>query len=292
MISENWNCPYRRSGVIVPSCLALQVSLFFLENPPVWLDSPLNPGTLKPYLDLWKKDKISISNHTLIQLEKLVCYYDSGVYTLVVYNLLISLPVLRNGNIEQKLTWAKMPSLVAESPKFKDESDFSSILTICLHVTAVVKQSEIIHSLKHKFTLFIFLNQSLSLYMLLTIVAVEGKWAAAPSVPQRLVRGVMQNTLSIIIWLITCPISEGTVALVRPFPLISEQTDPECGRRRPPFIKHLLQGLIFGLAAHTGQVVVILSAVPLGVPPRLLFKNNVHLTGPLTCKYCKMYWKD
>lgn len=69
IISEYWNCPYRRSGVIVPSCLALQVSLFFLENRPIWLDSPLNPGTLKPFLDLWKKDKISISNHTLIQLE-------------------------------------------------------------------------------------------------------------------------------------------------------------------------------------------------------------------------------
>lgn len=123
---------------------------------------------------------------------------------------------------------------------------------------------------------------------LLTIVAEEGIWRCTTSVPQGVPVGLVQYTASIVIRLSRIPMSERAVALVGPFPVISEQTDPKSGRWCLISIKHFLDSLIFRLVPHTGQVSAALPAEVLGSSPRHVCMNNRHQTGTVVFKFGKM----
>lgn len=124
---------------------------------------------------------------------------------------------------------------------------------------------------------------------MLTIIADEGIRAVTASVIPHSVTGAIQCTDSIIIWLRGLPVSEGTDALVRPFPLVSEQTNPCPVYQWCVFIHYSLQCQIFSRAHHTGQVTIILSAVLKGLSPIHLLKYNIRKpTGPLICEYVEI----
>ena len=147
----------------------------------------------------------------------------------------------------ETLTWIKMASLTAKSWNWRSESDFISNLTISFtfpFVLAVVKHMESKHCNKY----VLWFLQGLKRFDhrnfrshtgtdMLTSMAEEGKLGLTASVKPPV--DVEQCTVSIIVWLAVLPVSKGTVALVRPLPFISEQTDPDQGWL-PIFTEHLL----------------------------------------------------
>lgn len=184
-----------------------------------------------------------------------------------------------------ELTWFKIASLTVESLKLREQLDLIS--TLMIHLVVITEENDILFHYfstdKNSVTTVRIISS-----LLLTIVAEEGIWRCTASVPQGVSIGQVQHTVSIIIRLSRMPISERAVALVGPFPVISEQTDPKSGRRCLVSIKHFLDSLIFRLVPHTGQVSAALPAEILGSSPRHVCTNDRHRTGTVVFKYGKM----